>query len=269
MYTKMKHCNIGCAGILNICLIVTTLQACTSGAENAGGGNNNQQVTLDHVNKLFPFIPNQPFDVIFACQRNNSQLLYTFDFNSNGSFDLYSTLNNGQDVMYSGVYTYQNNQLHLQSQNPMLPLDERSTNIESLLGLLYRLQTRAMDCIAIGHRYNNPAQEFSTTVHYSCPIINIQPASDDSNAIEFVHRNMPFSLAIPGSAFRQRDRNIQGTTQPNILRGYGIYRRQGDRFYIYFNNLFDDANLLTGQFVNGDQQIRIDQLEPSAGNCSL
>lgn len=241
--------------------------------ESTGGTVNsstpNQQALLDQINQQFPFTANQPFDVIFACNRNNSQLLYTFDFISNGSFDLYSTLNNNQDIMVSGTYSYQNDELHMQSQNNFLSLDERSTNIESLFGLLYRFQTSNMDCIAIGHRYNDPVREFSNTVHYSCPDINRQAASYDDNAIEFAHQNMPFNLTVPGSTFRQRDRNVIGTTQPNVLRGYGIYRRAGDNFYIYFNNLFDDVNVLTGTFSNGDLAISVDQLEPSAGNCNL
>lgn len=256
--------------VLTILITVLSLGGCGQGG---GGGNNNaglnQQALLDQVNQRFPFTPNQPFDVIYACQRLNSQLLYTFDFNSNGTFDLYSTLNNNQDIMVSGTYTYQNDEIHMLSQNNFLPLDETSVNIESLFGLLYRFQTANMDCIAIGHRYNDPMREFSTTVNYSCPNINITQTYYDNNAIEFAHQNMPFNLTVPGSAFRQRDRNINGATQPNILRGYGIYRRAGDEFYVYFNNQFDDVNILTGSFMNGDLQISVDQLEPGAGNCSL
>lgn len=257
------------AAVFGLSLLISILTGCGGGA----GGNGNlpqaQQNLLDQVNQRFPFTPNQPFDVIFACQRVNSQLLYNFDFNSNGTFDLYSSLNNGQDIMVSGTYTYQNDELHMTSSNNFLPLDEVSINIEAQLGMVYRFQTANMDCIAMGHRYNDAAREFSTTVHYSCPKINIQAVSYDNNAIEFVHRNMPFNLAVPGSTFRQRDRNISGTTQPNILRGYGIYRRDGDNFTIYFNNLFDDANVLTGSFRNGDLEISVDQLEPQAGNCQL
>lgn len=270
---KASHANTKITGIFVLVLGLLSLLGCGAGGGGAAGGNNNaavnQQDLLNRINQQFPFTPNQPLDVIFACQRRNSQLLYTFDFNSNGSFDLYSTLNNNQDIMVSGTYSYQNDELHMLSQNNFLPLDERSINIESLFGMLYRFQTSNMDCIAMGHRYNDPMREFSTTVNYRCPIINIMAASDENNAIEFVHRNMPFNLAVPGSAFRQRDININGATQPSILRGYGIYRRSGDNFYIYFNNQFNDVNVLSGTFQNGDLAISVDQLEPAAGNCVL
>jgi len=250
-------------------LVALLLMIAGCGGDSGGGIGSSQQELLDQVNGKFPFTPNRPFDVIFTCQRNNSQLLYTLDFKSSGDFDLYSTLNTGQDVMVSGNYSYQNDELHLQLQSNFISLDERSSGIESLFGILYRFQTAEMDCIAIGHRYNDPAREFSSTVHYSCPDTNIQATSYDNNAIEFVHRNMPFSLPVPGSAFRQRNRNISGTIQPIIQRGYGIYRRDGDNFYVYFNNLFDDVNILSGAFSNGDLEIRIDQLEPQAGSCTL
>lgn len=269
---KLSKAHSNTAIILALVIILFSLAGCGGGGPGGGNNNNaavNQQDLLNQINRQFPFTANQPFDVIFACQRVNSSLIYTFDFNSNGTFDLYSTLNNNQNIMVSGTYNYQNDELHMQSQNNFLPLDERSTNIESQFGMLYRFQTNSMDCIAIGHRYNDPAREFATTVHYSCPNINIQPVSYDSNAIEFAHQNMPFNLTVPGSAFRHRDRNINGTTQPNILRGYGIYRRAGDNFYIYFNNQFDDVNILTGTFSNGDLAISVDQLEPAAGNCIL
>lgn len=258
--------------VLALVSIFLSLFGCGGGGGGAGGGNNgaaNQQNLLDQINRQFPFVANQPFDVIFACQRINSNLIYTFDFNSNGTFDLYSTLDTGQSLMVSGTYNYQADELHMQSQNNFLPLDERSTNIESQFGMVYRFQTNRMDCIAIGHRYNDQAREFSTTVHYTCPNINIQAVSYDNNAIEFAHQNMLFNLTVPGSAFRQRDRNISGTTQPNILRGYGIYRRAGDSFYVYFNNQFNDVNILTGSFSNGDLAISVDQLEPASGNCNL
>lgn len=249
-----------------LAVMAMLLPACGGGG---GGGVQSQQALLDEINQKYAFTPNQPFDVIFACERSNSSLDYVFDFNSNGTFDLYSTLNNNQDVVFSGTYTYQNDEIHMLSSNTFLPLDETSIDIGALMGMVYRFQTPNMACIAMGHRYNDPAREFSTTVHYTCPITNIQAVSYDENAIEFVHRTMPFDLAVPGSSFRQRDRNITGTTQPNILRGYGIYRRDGDDFYVYFNNLFDDANILKGRFINGDTEISINQLEPDKGNCTL
>jgi len=125
-----------------------------------------------------------------------------------------------------------------------------------------------MTCVAIGHRENT--SEFGTTVHYDCPNINIQAVSFDDNAIEFVHRAVPYNLAVPGSAFRARDRYISGNPSALLARGYGLYRRAGDDFYIVFlSGTFDDHDVLSGRFKNGDLQISIDQLEPGRGDCSV
>ncbi len=94
--------------------------------------------------------------------------------------------------------------------------------------------------------------------------------SDDENDIEFVLQTIPFKLFVPGSAFRQRDRSIAGTIQPLILRGYGLYRRLGNDFYVFFAPAtFDDFNVLQGVFKNGDLQISVNQLEPARGDCIL
>lgn len=225
----------------------------------------NQQALLDRINQQFPFVPNQPIDVIYGCQRLNSNLTYIFDFQSNGDFDLYSLLDNNDVVMRSGTYTYQNDEIHMLSTNNFLSLDERSIVIEDMFGLLYRFETDNMACVAIGHRYNN--QAFVSPVNYRCPSINIQAVSYDINAIEFAHQAILNGVTVPGSAFRQRDREISGATQPNIQRGYGIYRRVGDDFYVYFNGIFDDVNVLSGTFVNNYLEISVEQLEPAAGNC--
>ncbi len=134
-------------------------------------------------------------------------------------------------------------------------------------GLVAAFQTPNMICGAIGHR-ENPA-EFGNTVHYDCPNINIQAVSFDVNAIEFTLRTIPFNLTVPGSAFRARDRFVSGNPSALIRRGYGLYRRDGDDFYVFFApGTFDDSNVLSGRFDNGDLQISVDQLEPNRGNCS-
>ena len=252
------------------------LSGCGSGGGSGGGGSDDAD---DNVNpdaallalfeQLFPFTPNQTFDVVFQCARLNSVLLYTFDFRNDGTFNLYSTTDVPQDIgPFPGTYTYQNGILNLQLTSVFLNLNESSTSITPAFGLVGIFQTPNMICGAIGHREN--AAEFGTRVHYDCPIINQQAVSYDENDIEFVHQAVPFGFNVPGSAFRHRDRWISGAIQPLILRGYGLYRRVGNDFYVFFaSGTFDDFNVLQGVFKNGDLQLSVNQLEPARGDCIL
>ncbi|MCG3116239.1 MAG: hypothetical protein LLH30_11210 [Candidatus Manganitrophus sp. SA1] len=254
-----------------VLLIGLFLSGCGSGGSggNGGGGagGGNQQAVQNEIDRLFPFTPNQPFDVIFVCGRSNSQLTYYFDFRSDGSFNVYITLDNGQDVAFSGTYSYANDRIRMVAlNNPILPLDETTTDIVPHMGLVGEFTTPIMQCGALGHRENDPRMESFKS--YLCPLINIGRVSDEENAFEFVHSAIPFNLTVPGSIFRQKDVHVSGMTNPIVRRGYGIYRRVGDTFYADFGNQFDDHNLLKGTFANGDQKISIEQLEPSAGPCN-
>ena len=250
------------------------LSACGGGSSGRNNSNADPDAALLALfDQLFPFTPNQTFDVIYSCGRLGSSLEYIFDLKNNGTFDISITTNVGTDVIQSdGTYTYQNGQIRLQTGAPLgailFNLDETTTQIVSAFGLVAAFQTPNMVCGAIGHREN--AAVFGTTVHYDCPIINIQAVSDDENDFEFELRTIPFNLVVPGSVFRQRDRNITGTINPNILRGYGLYRRINNEFYVFFApGTFDDFNALQGRFENGDLRATIDQLEPARGDCIL
>jgi len=244
----------------------------SSGGGGDGDNDNGDAALLAEIEALFPFTPNQPFDVVFQCARLGSMLIYTLDFSDDGTFDITTTLDTGDSVgPQPGVYTYAGDQLHLQSNSApfiLINLDELSTSIIPAFGLVARFQTANMVCVAIGHREN--AVEFGNTVHYDCPNINIQAASFDVNAIEFVHRARPYDLIVPGSAFRARDRFVSSNPVALVARGYGLYRRLGNDFYIVFPpGSFDDNDVLSGRFKNGDLQISVDQLEPGRGDCNL
>jgi len=259
-------------GLLGSLLVSSVMLAACGGGGGGGGGDgdeggNGDAELLAELERIFPFTPNQPLDVIYQCERLGSALIYTLDFKSDLTFDIYTTTDAPADVgPFPGVYTYQNNELHLQINSALVVFDEISTSITPSFGLPVAFQTPQMACLAIGHREN--ATEFGTTVHYDCPNINIRAVSFDVNAIEFVHRAVPFNLAVPGSAFRARDRFVTGNPSALILRGYGLYRRVGNDFYIVFlPGTFDDNNVLGGRFKNGDLQISVDQLEPQRGDC--
>ena len=253
-------------------LSVMLLAACGSGGGSNGG---DPDVALRaEIEQLFPFTPNQPIEVIFQCARQGSVLVYFLDLKNDGTFDITITTDTGLDVFQAGTYTYLNNEIHLMTGSPagaiIFNLDERSTAITPAFGLVAGFQTANMICAAIGHRYNDPAIEPATTVHYDCPNINFQTLSFDNSAIEFVLRTIPFNLAVPGSAFRARDRFITPSPQAFVLRGYGLYRRLGNDYYIVFApGTFDDYNILSGVVNNGGLQISVNQLEPERGDCNL
>ena len=249
-------------------LMLAGLVGCGSGS---GAGSPQQQALLDQINQLFPFTPNQPFNVTFLCGRLNSSLAYNFEFFDNGVLRITTELNNGAIVEQSGTYTYQNDQIDILVQGTgadlFFLLDERGTNIESQMGMVYRFETPNMQCVAIGHRLNDPMQEFAIPANYQCPTLDTGAATDDENAFEFVHINSQAGTPVPGSAFRQRDVYVVGDPQPHITRGYGIYRRQGEQFYIYFPNIFDDVNVFSGRFNNNNTSISIDQAGITNGDC--
>jgi hypothetical protein len=255
-------CGVGC-GIVAAC---GGGGGDVGGGAGAGGGPAPSASLQAEVDQLFPFTPNQPFDVSFICGRSNSVLTYYFDFDANGEFTVSLRLDTGQEVSFAGTYTHAAGAIRLVAlNNPILPLDETSTRIVAHLGLVGEFDTPTMRCGAIGHGYNPPATE--TFKSYDCPLINAGAASDEDNAFDFVHSAVPFGLTVRGSVFRQRDINIYQAANPTVTRGYGIYRRVGDTFYADFGPQFADFSLLKGSFANGDQQLSVQQLQPAAGAC--
>jgi len=254
---------------LSLCI---ALAACGGGGDAGGGGGGGgggagAAALQAEIDRLFPFTPNQPFDVTMVCGRNNSQLTYYFDFDPNGAFNVYVELDNFQQVSFGGTYTYANGAIRMVAlNNAVLPLDETSTRIVGHLGMVGEMDTPNMRCAAFGHGYNPPAVE--TFKSYDCPLINLGPASDEDNSIEFAHSATPFNVVIRGGVFRQRDINVYGTNNPTVRRAYGIYRRVGDTFYADFGAQFPDFNLLKGTFAANDQQLSVEQLDPGAGACT-
>ncbi len=262
-------------GLALVFLSLFMISACGGGGGGGGGDDGDAGADADaellaRIEALFPFTPNQTFDVIYSCSRAGSALEYIFDLRNDGNFDLTITTDVGTDVFQPGTWTYLNDEIRLQTGAPagaiLFNLDETTTRIVTAFGLVAAFQTPNMICGAIGHREN--AVEFGSIVHYDCPNINIGAVSFDVNAIEFALQTIPFNLTVPGSAFRARDRFVTGNPNALIRRGYGLYRRDGNEFYVLFApGTFDDRNVLSGRFENGDLEISIDQLEPNRGNC--
>ncbi len=283
--------------MLAIILIIANLFSSASCKKGDGPEPGQQPQTeaewLQEMNNRFPFSANQPFEAIYQCGRSGSQLLWFFLFREDGTMQALFTTDTHDDFAFDGTYTYTNDQIRLMMPGgPTMPfpqgLDETTTSIMPQMGLVAAFATPQMICICDGHTLNTQAPP-QVQANYDCPIINIQAASDEDNAVEFVHREVPFAFPVTGSIFRQQDIYINGAQNPIIRRGFGIYRQQGDRFYANFRvaadfaqyaagNLpfafnpglpFEDYNLLTGEFRNNGQEIIVDQLMPEEGPCSL
>lgn len=198
------------------------LLACGGGGGVGGGNNTNQtppaQTLQAEIDQLFSFVANAPFDVAFSCKRINSQLIYYFNFQLDNTFQVGIELDNHAQVSFTGTYSYAGNAIRMVADpNNILALDETTTRIVPHLGMVGELYTPGMSCGAIGHRYNDAATD--TFKSYDCPFINIQAASDEDNAFEFVHSGgNPFGLVVRGTIFRQRDIRVTGTTNPNVTR---------------------------------------------------
>lgn len=256
---------------LSAVALIAALAACGGGGDGGGGGaaggTPNAQALQAEIDQLFPYVPNQPIDVTFACGRSNSRLSYFFDFDANFRFTVFFETDTFQQVSFTGSYTHTNGELHMVADpNPVLLLDETSTRIVPHLGLLAEFYTPNMRCGAVGHGYNDPASDGFKS--YGCPNINVGVASREENAVEFSYSANPFPGFFRGGIFRQRDVDVYQSPSLVITRGYGIFRRVGDTFYADFWNQFPDANLLKGTFANGDSQLSVEQLQPGVGPCN-
>ena len=280
-------------------LAITILWAgCDMQGDIPDGGNGNaapDEPELENtIAETFPFTPNQPFSALYYCGRLGSQLSWYFLFEENNNLQALFTTDTHQDFVFNGSYTYTSNELRLQMPGgPASPfpqgLNESSTVIMPSMGLIGAFATSQMVCVCMGHELN-PQAPPSAEANYDCPTINVQAATDEDNAIELMHRSVPFEFAVPGSIFRQQDTHINGMNNPQIRRGYGIYRTDGNRFYANFRLAqdlyefatpqqlpvdlqpgvpFEDYNLISGQIQAGYQELTVDQLSPESGPCRL
>lgn len=250
--------------ILAVSILITS---CGVGGGGSGGSTDAQSELQAEINQRFPYVENQPLDQLFVCSITGSSLSWYLNFFPAGNMEIYTALDNGDDLLRNGSYSHANNTLTLDISNDALVIQESSTQITVALGLISRFTSPNMQCATAGHRYNS--QEFSSLVNFSCPDTNIQAVSRDSNAIEFVHNAVPFSFSVAGSAFRQRDRFISGATGPFITRGYGIYRRAGDDFFIFFDfDQFDDIDFVSGLYGQNDFSITPEQSFISTSACT-
>lgn len=248
--------------------VFAALAACGGGGDGGGGPNAGRSEPLQaEIDRLFPYSPNQPVDVLFVCSRSNSRLTYYFGFSPNGALDVFFETDTFQQVSFSGTYTHGNGAIRMLALNiNILPLDETSTRIVPHLGMVGEFETPNMRCAAVAHGYNDPAANAFRS--YGCPTINAGPGGNENNAFEFNDSSSPFPIVFRGGIFRQRDFWATGNSQPVITRGYGIYRRVGNTFYADFGSQFGDHNLLKGSFTGADQQLSVEQLEPAAGPCN-
>jgi hypothetical protein len=257
-------------------LALTLLVACGGGGDagqgaapganaNPGGGSaGNLQAEIDRV---FPFTPNQPLDVLFACTRSNSRLSYYFGLSPNGVLDVFFETDTLQRVSFSGSYTHAGGTLRLLAlNNNILPLDESSTRIAPRLGLVGEFDTPNMRCVAVAHGHDSAAS--TAFARYRCPTINAGAGGSEENVFEFNDSSSPFAITFRGGIFRQRDYWATFNGQPIVARGVGLYRRIGELFYADFGNQFSDHNQIKGRFAAGDAQLTVEQLEPAAGACT-
>jgi hypothetical protein len=244
--------------------LVLMLTGCGGGD---GGTTITQPALQDEINRLFPYVPNQPLDMLFQCARSNSRLTYYIGFSPNMRFIAFFETDTRQQVSFNGSYTHANGAIHmLADPNPALLLDETTTRITPHLGLAADFETPLMRCGAMAHGHNDPATDGFKA--FGCPLINRGPQSAEENALEFDHSASPFGVVFRGGMFRQRDVDVFLAGGPTIWRGYGLYRRVGNTFYADFGSQFPDHNLLKGSFANGDQQVSVEQLEPARGPCN-
>lgn len=244
------------------CFCLMGLAVLAMACGDAGGGSRPgpSGPSLEQVNAQFSFAPNTPVSVHFLCLLTNSSLEYELHLRDNLSFTIAARLDTGDVAAATGTYSYRNDVISLQSNpNDFIYLDEQTTSITPALGIVYAFTTQVMLCVAVGHEHDDPSALVGE--QYMCPELSEGPVSSQANAFEF-------DVAFPGSVFRDRNRWVLDRDQPFIQRGYGIYRRVGRQYYGYFGSQFDDYNLVTGTFSNGNDIVQVDQLPDGFSECA-
>ena len=210
----MKHVQRHRAPIVSLTSCLVLLAACGGGGDAGGGagpgpnpGPANQQALQAEIDRLFPFTPNQPFEVIFECTIGNVPGLlrsrpdptsgrdtpYYIEFRAapgpNQSFTLDVSYElddtNRSHLMIPGTYTYTNGQIRIDINTVVafatlapfprmepVVLSETSTRVEAHLGLVGGFETNGPNpiaCRAIGHRNNQPAEAADTANYTRVP----------------------------------------------------------------------------------------------------
>ena len=195
-----------------------------------------------------------------------SSLQPDIHFHGDGSLNvyLYDSANNFHNI--SGTYTYANRVISIGPNNLILQ-SETSTSVEYQLGIVARFRTRIaggnrdeMVCVAMGHNYDldSPGnyRQFNR-----CERQNFNNLLyENSFNFEALNSIVP-NTQVAGAFFRSRtwDNNT-------FVQGYGFYRRQGNKFYAYSYNAFDDSNYLSGEFSDNDGSLYVDNFSIS---CQL
>lgn len=276
--------------------ILLSAFSCTKEKPTPNGQNDllNEADLMEVIDNKFPFTPNQNFEALYHCLRRNSGLDWYFLFRENGTLNVLFTTNTNEDYAFDGSYTYTNGEINIQmpaGADMPFPngLDETTELIMPQFGLVAAFATSEMACVCEGHTLNTQDPP-KVNANYDCPNINIQAATDEDNAIELVHRAVPFEFPVTGSIFRQQDTYVNGALNPIIRRGYGIYRQSGSQFYATFRIAsdfaefsrgklsvdlgtiappFEDYNVISGMISTNGLELTVDQLMPEAGPCQL
>ena len=140
-------------------------------------------------------------------------------------------------------------------ESPSAGFSETTMLIEPKLGIVGRFSTPTLSCHAIGWGIDRPLSG-----RYQCPPIKyIEGVSYEDNLFEFG----PY-----GDVFRSnRTERLAGNGDTLFDRTHGIYRIDNDRVYMYFGDRSTEREL-SGSFTEGAWVV-IDQLDPSAGQCTL
>ncbi|MFQ5561130.1 MAG: hypothetical protein ACE5FU_11180, partial [Nitrospinota bacterium] len=170
-------------------------------------------------------------------------------------------------VTLPGRYQYANGEIVIHPVSTLTFFPEKSVTIKTFMGMIVYFTTfiddistnpskdLEMECVAVGHRYNDQSQEAYRSFT-TCDPQKFQTLTYD-NSIEFTsHSSIHTNMEVPGAIFRQRE----WLGQQNITRGYGIYRRVGRVYYAYFGTRFNDANLLKGEIGSTEQSVSVPQL---------
>lgn len=136
------------------------------------------------LNATFPFTPNRAIDVYYSCGLSTSALSYELHMMRDLRFTIAARLDTGDIAVATGTYAYANDVITIRTDpSDFLFLDERTTSITPVLGLVGAFTTRVMLCLAVGHEEDEPATRVNAS--YMCPEFGEGPASNQVNVFEF------------------------------------------------------------------------------------
>lgn len=197
---------------------------------------------------LQPVFANEGFKQRYFCtDGENGYRVLLFENNKLEAYNEENTLKE------SGSYAITEKKISLKI--PKLGFEEQSLQEEWGKGILLTFRTKSLFCHSTAHNIGPSVQAEAL-----CPTIRVIPGlSYEDNQFTFYPNHMV--------KWRQWKELVK-ISDTLYSEYFGIYLIEGKTFTLFFGDKKEERTL-SGDILNGEQQILIHQLEPERGPCQI